>query len=1270
MRNTVAHTSLIKVAAGYEAVGRKGTPFAISLHDTGGFSDSYGAGGRGSLVPPKRNAAAASLVSDWNQLLTEAELEKQAENAVLEKLNKAFAAFREFYERAIAALSVDALWQAEVDEMTAAYGELLLMSSEVPHEALRRQLLRVLFSIGNAQVQKSGSRPPLSVICPWHPRRIEAIGARNNQFLGALPVLLGEDPALFSDTTGKLYFGELRSLLNQSLYPEASLVWDGNEPKLRLVSQNRGGYTLHESAECEDGTTFSVREDSRPAALQIEALLEEYLRLQPHERDNLSLALYNCDSATLPNRVVAQINGFNERRIDDEITCQVYLIHRDENHLHSIYRDLVTEGSGTQESSPNEASGDFLSRVRVNIVAASGIPRSGRSEPIDIAYCKDLVSNKAKIRWLRRPRVTESPNRLRSHQWSRRLPIEKGIKQATLQLCCPAQTEAGWRYLFSLSCFLAPDARDAWQHNKCAVPMKLLDFDTKDIQTIFYETHQLATWVVNQDEILDRRLLEAQGIKVIRYVQSATQGRNLVISSKAKDTLLHNALKEKLRGILPPGYDEASIASLAQRFIDEANQLSGGLVLRAARRAKNTNELMGMVLSRFLVQAEIGVEQPAAWCFLDDYARWHGKKEEAEVSDLLILYLTREAGERVLNVIVTEAKFIHGEALHDQTKRSERQVRDTLGQLEDALIGSIASLDQAVWLSRLSDLLLTRLEFPVGVSAEDLDQWRVAIRAGACKVRLLGYSHVFVHAPAECVEGEAKRIQKTKCGIQEIFGPAKVQDLVLAFEKRSTATIATLRDISVIEEIEREPQAIAAIPSPVESASPAPSAYSNGLSHPGIPTQGSKTGANTTTLSKQSAPQSGESEGQQPVPERSEGEVTEDPLLTYLETRALQFASSKEEGLVWLKETTAKLKRAFLARQLPFKLAAEFAPVLTPNAGIFRLQGSPSLTIPLIEGKVQEIFTSEGLQVIAVNAEPGRLRLTLSRPERETLHTEAVLLQFLRNTAANPSDERLLVGIREEDGRPLLLDPFTQPHTLVAGATGSGKSVLLQNILLSLAAARSPEDSKIFLIDPKCVDFLAMQELPHLQGGIIDKRDAAIATLEAAVKEMERRYQLFKKAGSGIGDIRAYRKVTGLHLPTWWIIHDEFAEWMKIPEYREAIPELINRLSVAARAAGIFLIFAAQRPDNTVFPIQMRDQLGNRLVLQVQSVGTSEIALGRAGAERLLGRGHMLARLAGDADAVFAQVPYIDALEGIPPLIAQIQAKHSSQHRTPVDAQS
>ena len=106
-----------------------------------------------------------------------------------------------------------------------------------------------------------------------------------------------------------------------------------------------------------------------------------------------------------------------------------------------------------------------------------------------------------------------------------------------------------------------------------------------------------------------------------------------------------------------------------------------------------------------------------------------------------------------------------------------------------------------------------------------------------------------------------------------------------------------------------------------------------------------------------------------------------------------------------------------------------------------------------------------------------------------------------------------------------------------------------------------------------------------------------------------------------------------------FLVHDEFADWMFDDNYKGAVGAAVQRLGVKARAAGIHLIFAAQRPDKDVMPMQLRENLGNRLILKVASEATSKIALDRAGAERLLGKGHLAAKLNGDL--IFAQVPFV-----------------------------
>jgi S-DNA-T family DNA segregation ATPase FtsK/SpoIIIE len=238
-------------------------------------------------------------------------------------------------------------------------------------------------------------------------------------------------------------------------------------------------------------------------------------------------------------------------------------------------------------------------------------------------------------------------------------------------------------------------------------------------------------------------------------------------------------------------------------------------------------------------------------------------------------------------------------------------------------------------------------------------------------------------------------------------------------------------------------------------------------------------------------------------------------------------------------------------------------------------------------------------------------------------------------------NQSLLIGQREDDGELLFLSPAKHaPHTLIAGSTGSGKSVLMQNIILAVAATNTPRQAKIVLIDPKQgVDYFQFEGLPHLQSGLIDQQEQPSASLEALVAEMDQRYKRMRSAR--VPNLAAYNQKVpeGEKLPVLWLIHDEFAEWMLVDEYKEQVTAIVGRLGVKARAAGIYLVFAAQRPDANVMPMQLRANLGNRLILKVDSEGTSEIALGEPGAERLLGHGHLLAKLEGVAGLCYAQVP-------------------------------
>ena len=172
-------------------------------------------------------------------------------------------------------------------------------------------------------------------------------------------------------------------------------------------------------------------------------------------------------------------------------------------------------------------------------------------------------------------------------------------------------------------------------------------------------------------------------------------------------------LQNRIRDLIPDMSDD-QVRALASRFIDDANLISGDIVLRAAKRGRNASELMGVVLSHYLAKWELGPDQRTGCYFLDDYSEWLGQREE-NIADLLILNPEiMPDGQRRLSALITEAKYIVEPSLAEKRKESQKQLRDTVRRIEQALFGDPERLDRELWLSRFSDLLLSGIPYAAG----------------------------------------------------------------------------------------------------------------------------------------------------------------------------------------------------------------------------------------------------------------------------------------------------------------------------------------------------------------------------------------------------------------------------------------------------------------------------------------------------------------------------------------------------------------------------
>jgi len=625
-KRAIKNSSATVICSGaYNSVGQKGTPMPLSLTEINTFDASCGARNEGSFVPAQNKIeTVASRIRDY---LDDQESKGNLKESDRKQLATKFDEFDSLYTPLVADIEKDSLDLANVPKMIAAYTNLLDTVTTFNHESIRKYLIKSISCVGSVQIDENAKRPAVSIICPWHPLRLEAWKGRKDQILGSLQKILGSKSQSYSDgSLGKLHFEDLEETGSGSLYPEISLVWNELEAMLTTATSCIGAYTLHEQPHINTGSKVATDNCTEGVNTVLDEITE-YVRLQPHEKDNFSLILYNCESREMPRRIVEQLDKRNQssaQKGELPMNCEVILTHQNGGSLQDVYKNLVAQSETEQ---PHAKSDGFLSKIRINISALIDVkarPSKNQAPRADIVYCKDLFSSKAKLSWNLSNYKTQTsiPDELRSHRWNRQIPFKTGNHNASILLCCPNQTIAGWHYIRTMSTPInGVDQAPHWPHGKIMLPIKYLDIDEASVKQIIDDSHQLGVWVVNQDEMLDRRLLEEKQVKVIRYIQSISRGRNLIISSIANDSLLRVSLNQRLSSMLPSATPE-QIKNLSQSCIDHTNAISGGLILKAARRTNSTGELLGIVLTKFLLSTEVGQNSPICWCSLDDFSKW------------------------------------------------------------------------------------------------------------------------------------------------------------------------------------------------------------------------------------------------------------------------------------------------------------------------------------------------------------------------------------------------------------------------------------------------------------------------------------------------------------------------------------------------------------------------------------------------------------------------------------------------------------------------
>lgn len=298
--------------------------------------------------------------------------------------------------------------------------------------------------------------------------------------------------------------------------------------------------------------------------------------------------------------------------------------------------------------------------------------------------------------------------------------------------------------------------------------------------------------------------------------------------------------------------------------------------------------------------------------------------------------------------------------------------------------------------------------------------------------------------------------------------------------------------------------------------------------------------------------------------------------------------------------------------------------------------------------KVSKIVGLAKDLALALSASPVRVEAPV--PGRPLVGVEVpnveVSLVGLRGVMESEEYRRakgeLKVGLgRDVTGRAVVADLAVMPHLLIAGATGSGKSVCINSVIAALLCQKAPGEMKLLLIDPKRVELSNFEGIPHLVGSVISEVEEVIGALRWVVREMEGRYRRFAEVGAR--NIRGYNRRVGEKLPYIVVIVDELADLMMVAP--EEVERLLCRIAQMARATGIHLVVATQRPSVDVVTGLIKANFPTRVSFAVASGVDSRVILDMVGAEKLLGRGDMLYMSSESSRVVRLQGCYVSDTE-------------------------
>ncbi len=1062
----------------------------------------------------------------------------------------------------------------------------------------------------------------MAIIPAWHPFRLVERKAKIRSLACFVDRVLDSEVAKNADLT--IAFAQRRRLVDHWSWPGIAIA--GQEPLISV--EDRDGYSLLVPARIVGRNKEELEATSVSAAKWFMDSMDQYLEIHPHEKSNLSATIYNLESLTLP-REIARLMA---KRIhgDPALRCDLVISHQEPDRLQEIYRD---QNLRLENENISETAKSFLSRLRVDVRPAQHAQNNGNGSihDFDLIFLHDAINRKSRPVWIQEHDSAET-------QFESFDPESKATAKLRLAEADPIDTEIYLTQQFP-PCAVAEYQNLLYamcneanlEVNKHGALVRRVNYSDSLVSDLINRAHDLAQWVISIDLVPIRHLLEEHDVRIIRDASLPNAERRVVISSKKIDNRLTRRLEQELDHSFKMDHGEAS--TIAGEVLNDGVQLSGLKVLSAARNENAAREIIGLCVVRIHLKSLLLKNLPAAsqiiWLSLDDYRHWFtsGKGKIADMIGILVECL--DPGFRV-SFLVGEAKFISKVSLGQELSDAGNQVRDTVNHIRRVLIDNKDSISRVAWCRQLAELLIHHGKLTSHIRDQAIrNSFLKNMHTGDIDFRICGESTLCLHdeyEPSILSEhsSEARHLGHT------IIPSPKIKAILQAVGKGADPPSVGLRALNwyhastapETEKLDPRNGNPLAEPKPVSPPGSSPAATPETQPEISKPSQGFIPATIATVLRE--------------IAKSDTGSV------------------SDAEARAWADKTCVHTQRALSH----FGMHANFMEPsyrLTHNGVFVTFKGHPTLTIDKVEKRRSEMLTTHGLDVVNVLPGRGIVELFIRREKRAPVPLASTWLGAKWPDRPVGEWTNFILGAREDADGLMYLNLGGQfggfeehgPHTLIAGQTGSGKGVLTQNLLLQLIAFNDPSNVELVLVDPKMgVDYGWMKRAPHLRKDIISDMESAKQEFENLVAEMDRRYKLLEE--QEVPNFVEYnRRVSNrARLSRLFLVHDELGSWMaQEPDYNKVVLSSVANLGMKARAAGIHLVLITQRADAEAVPSRLRDNMGNKLCLRVQDWRGSQMVLNCAGAEKLLGKGHLACILANEASPpgkkyYLVQVPF------------------------------